>query len=202
MHYSIETILFILAAYLIGSIPFGLILGKIFGKGDIRQQGSGNIGATNALRVGGKKVGILTLLFDGLKGMIIIYAARVFSVDHPGLAVFLAEYCLIAVIIGHCFSIFLGFKGGKGVATLLFSLIIYYYPLAIACASIWIIVYMMSKISSLSSLIMALSMPLIAFILSNKPGYVIGLLCIISAIILIRHHENIKRLIKGEEKKI
>ncbi|MFZ5906323.1 MAG: glycerol-3-phosphate 1-O-acyltransferase PlsY [Nitrospirota bacterium] len=185
-----------LAAFLIGSVPFGIIVAKIRGV-DLKKVGSGNIGATNVLRSIGRWPAVLTLCGDILKGT---------------LAVALAQYCDtgstiegltgIAAILGHNFSVFLGFRGGKGVATSLGVLIIYAPPAALLTLVIWLAAVMLTKYSSLGALISFALLPLnmVLFESGGEGKLLISLL--IAAIIFLRHRENIQRLLKGTERKI
>ena len=179
-------------SYLMGSIPFGLILTKIFLKKDIREIGSGNIGATNALRTGNKLIGYSTLILDVLKAVIPVLYVKIYFPD----AVFISA---LFAFIGHVFPVWLKFKGGKGVATyvgILFSLNIIYGLIFGIC---WLIIFFISKYSSLASLIGSLSIPVYILIfqgLENVFFYVIMFI-----LILFTHRENIKRLKNKEETK-
>ena len=186
-----ELIIIISISYLMGSIPFGLILTKIFLKKDIRKVGSGNIGATNVLRTGNKKIGYLTLILDVLKAVIPILYIKF---NFPEL-MYISS---LTVFIGHVFPLWLKFKGGKGVATyvgILFSInIIYGF---IFCIS-WMLVFFFSKYSSLSSLVASLSIPIYLFF--NKEEQTIFFI-ILFVLIFFTHRENIKRLKNKEESK-
>ena len=178
--------------YLMGSIPFGFILTKIFLKKDIRNIGSGNIGATNALRTGDKLIGYTTLLFDILKAVLpIIYI----KFNFPEL-VYISSLC---VFLGHVFPIWLKFKGGKGVATyvgILFALNIYFSLIFIIS---WLITFVLTKFSSLSSLIATLSIPVYLLIISQFDQIIFFIIMFI--LIFFTHRENIKRLKNKEETK-
>ena len=183
-------ILFI--SYLIGSIPFGFLLTKIFLGKDIREIGSGNIGATNALRTGNKLIGYSTLILDIGKAVILLLIIK-FN---------FSEYLFtssIAVFLGHVFPIWLKFKGGKGVATyvgILFCINIY---LAIIFIIVWFVVFVMSKYSSLASMVASLLVPLSSYFLLNDINYYFYI--ILFLLILITHRENIKRLKNNTESK-
>ena len=183
-------ILFI--SYLIGSIPFGFLLTKIFLKKDIREIGSGNIGATNALRTGNKLIGYSTLILDISKAVILLLIIK-FN---------FSEYLFtssIAVFLGHVFPIWLKFKGGKGVATyvgILFCINIY---LAIIFIIVWLVVFVISKYSSLASMVASLLVPLSSYFLLNDINYYFYI--ILFLLILITHSENIKRLKNNTESK-
>ncbi|NDH69958.1 MAG: glycerol-3-phosphate 1-O-acyltransferase [Proteobacteria bacterium] len=187
-----DYILVIVVAYFLGSIPFGFVLTKIFLKKDIRDIGSGNIGATNALRTGNKAVGFSTLILDVVKAVIPIIFIKY---NFP-------EYIYIAalsVFLGHVFPIWLKFKGGKGVATylgILFSMNIFF---GIVFITSWLIVFFISKFSSLSSLIATLSIPIFIFFFYNQDNIIFFLIMFV--LIFYTHRENIKRLKNKEETK-
>ena len=187
-----ELFIISLLSYLIGSIPFGFLLTKIFLNKDIRNIGSGNIGATNALRTGNKKIGFSTLILDILKAAITI----IFVKFNYSEFIFISSLC---VFLGHVFPIWLKFKGGKGVATyvgILFSINLTYGLIFI---TIWLIVFFIFKYSSLSSIIASLSIPLYLFIFLNSLNLFFFLIMLI--LIFFTHRENIKRLINKEESK-
>jgi len=184
--------LILIISYLIGSIPFGFLLTKIFLKKDIREIGSGNIGATNALRTGNKLIGYSTLVLDIGKAVTLLIIIKLnFS-----------EYLFtssIAVFLGHVFPIWLKFKGGKGVATyvgILFCINIY---LAVIFIIVWFVVFIISKYSSLASMIASLFVPLSSYFLFNDINYYFYI--ILFLLILITHRENIKRLKNNTESK-
>ena len=183
-----------LAAYLLGSVPFGLVMARIFGLGDLRTIGSGNIGATNVLRTGNKLAAALTLVLDAGKGAIAVVIARsAFADDATQLAGF-------AAFLGHCFPIFLGFKGGKGVATFLGTLLALSLPLgALACLT-WLATAALSRLSSLSALIAAILSPVLAVLLARSE---VALLCaVLAALVIFRHRANIERIKSGTEPRI
>ena len=186
-----EVIIIAITSYLVGSIPFGFILTKIFLKKDIRDIGSGNIGATNALRTGNKSLGYGTLLLDVLKAIIpVIYT----KLNYP-------DYIFITsmfVFIGHVFPLWLKFKGGKGVATyvgILFSINLIY---GIVFAGVWFITLLVSKYSSLSSLIASLAIPIYLLFLNNGNLIFFSLMFVL---IIYTHRDNVKRLKNKEESK-
>ena len=184
-------ILFI--SYLIGSIPFGFLLTKIFLKKDIREIGSGNIGATNALRTGNKLIGYSTLILDIGKAVILLLIIKFNFSEY----LFVSS---IAVFLGHVFPIWLKFKGGKGVATyvgILFCVNIY---LAVIFIIVWFVVFVMSKYSSLASMVASLLVPLSSYFLLNDINYYFYIFLFF--LILITHKENIKRLKNNTESKI
>ncbi len=183
-------ILFI--SYLIGSIPFGFLLTKIFLKKDIREIGSGNIGATNALRTGNKLIGYSTLILDISKAVILLLIIKFNFFEY----LFISS---IAVFLGHVFPIWLKFKGGKGVAAyvgILFCINIY---LAIIFIIVWLVVFVISKYSSLASMVASLLVPLSSYFLLNDINYYFYI--ILFLLILITHRENIKRLKNNTESK-
>jgi glycerol-3-phosphate acyltransferase PlsY len=184
-------LLFIVLAYFLGSIPFGLIVGKVAGIGDIRQQGSGNIGATNMLRAGGKKLGIITLILDGLKGFIPVFLAKQYGLEW---AVPLAA---LAAVLGHIFPIWLNFKGGKGVATAIAVYAALLPGLFIFAGFAWVAVFYISRISSLSSIVMMIATSIVAIFFAN--GSVGLAVLVISIIVVYKHKENIIRLMRGQE---
>ena len=184
----------ILGGYLLGSIPFGLLIARASGQGDIRNIGSGNIGATNVLRTGRKDMALLTLLLDASKaGVAVLIFHHIFGFP-------IGLYAGVAALIGHCFPIWLGFKGGKGVATFFGILFAVAWPLGLIAGAIWLVCAFITRISSLSALAAAGIIPIIAFMSGNVP---VALMCAVLAIIIyIRHGENIGRILKGTESKI
>lgn len=179
--------------YLLGSIPFGMVMARVFGLGNLRDVGSGNIGATNVLRTGSKKAAILTLVFDMLKGTIPVLIAAQWGHMAAAVAGF-------GAFIGHCFPIWLKFKGGKGVATFLGAFLGLHWPTFLAMGATWLVVAFVTKISSLSALIAAAAAPIILAVFGANEYVWIA---VPMAILLWwRHSENITRLIKGEESKI
>ncbi len=186
-----DYIIIIIVSYLLGSIPFGLILTKFFLKKDIRNIGSGNIGATNVLRSGNKLIGYLTLLFDILKAVVpVIYI----KFNYPDF-IYISS---LSVFLGHVFPIWLKFKGGKGVATyvgILFSINLFFgFVFGIS----WLLVFLFSKYSSLSSLLASLAVPIYLFITNDEQ---IIFFVILFVLIFYTHRENIKRLKNKEETK-
>lgn len=178
--------------YLLGSIPFGLVITRMAGLGDIRQVGSGNIGATNVLRTGRKDLAAATLLLDSGKGAIAVLIAYALN--------WRPEVAGAAAFLGHCFPVWLKFQGGKGVATFLGTLLALWFPAgAFACAT-WLGAAFLFRFSSLAALIAAASSPLVLFAM-GKPSFALASL-FMTALIFIRHRANIERLLKGEEPKI
>lgn len=187
------SIMAFLFGYLAGSIPFGLLLTKAFGLGDIRKQGSGNIGATNVLRTGNRWLAAATLLADMLKGTIPVLVAAKYGME-PAMIAGLGAF------LGHLFPVWLKFKGGKGVATYIGVLIGLYWPFALLFCAIWLIAAMLFKISSLSALIATATLPLAAAT-TGQQSFVFVIL-LMSLLVFIKHRDNIKRLMSGEEGKI
>ena len=180
-------------SYLMGSIPFGLILTKFFLKKDIRKIGSGNIGATNVFRTGNKNIGYATLVLDILKAIIPVIYVKFYFPDY----IFIASLC---IFLGHVFPIWLIFKGGKGVATyvgILFSIDIYF---GLIFGLTWLITFLFSRFSSLSSLIASLSIPIYLLVLNQYDKVIF--FTIMFVLIFFTHKENIKRLINKTESKI
>ncbi len=197
-------ILIALAAggYLLGSIPFGVLATRMAGLGDIRNVGSGNIGATNVLRTGRKDLALFTLVADGGKGAVAVGLAWLllgrFDVPHSALYAAIAGG---AAFIGHLFPVWLGFKGGKGVATFLGVMLAAAWPVGLLCCATWLIVAKLAKISSLSALTAAALSPLFALLL-HRPAPTIILAALLGALVIVRHHENIRRLTNGTEPRI
>lgn len=194
-----NTILLILFSYLVGSISTGVVLSRLFGKGNLQKEGSKNIGATNVSRLMGKKWGILTLLGDMLKGMIPIWIGWRITGGSGESATIIICFIAFAVFLGHLFPIFLGFRGGKGVATALgiFALLV---PKALLVAiPIFLVIVIAWKYVSLGSVIIAGIFPIILILFNYNKYYMILSLLIAMAVIL-KHKENIKRLVKGVEK--
>ena len=190
-------LLFIVAAYLIGSIPFGYLFSRLFKGIDIREFGSHNIGASNVLRVVGPFPGFLTLFFDIGKGAIVVLLAKKYFPS----SVFLPIITGVCAICGHNFSIFLKGKGGKGVATGFGVLLALAPSVSLLSFLVWLFVVLISRYISLASLIGALAFPLLLWLKKAEPALII-LGIFVFMLVVIRHKENIKRLIKGKESKI
>jgi glycerol-3-phosphate acyltransferase PlsY len=187
-------LLWAMIAYIIGSIPFGLILARVMGLGNLRDIGSGNIGATNVLRTGSKKAAALTLLLDGGKGAVVVLLARAYA-DADA-----AQIAAFAVMIGHCFPVWLKFRGGKGVATFLGLLYALAWPIGIVACLSWLVTALMFRFSSLAALVAAASTMVWAVVLGEPQ---IFMLCaFLTALIFWRHAGNIRRLVDGTEGKI
>ena len=201
---------FYIIIFLIGSIPFGLIISSYWLKLDIRNEGSGNIGMTNVMRVGGKWLGILTFFLDFGKGVFAIILAKLFflrfELNIEEQFIF-QNISAIFVVLGHVFSVFLHFKGGKGISTLFGVLIILHFNIAVIAAVIWATIFKWKNISSLSGITMLSSLPFLFILdpwIKNKPPIwtIFLLFLMLSLLLLFKHKDNFKRLISGQEKKL
>ncbi len=181
-------------AYLLGSIPFGLVMARIMGLGDLREIGSGNIGATNVLRTGNKHAALLTLLLDAGKGAVAVLAAR------AALGEDAAQIAALTSFLGHLYPVWAGFRGGKGVATFLGVLTALSWPLGLAACATWLVAALVTRISSMGALAAAASSPVWA-IVASKFALLI-LIVLLSALVLYRHHANIARIRAGTEPRI
>ncbi|MET0689352.1 MAG: glycerol-3-phosphate 1-O-acyltransferase PlsY [Methyloceanibacter sp.] len=180
--------------YLLGSMPFGLILGKLAGLGDVREVGSGNIGATNVLRAGGKKLAALTLLLDAAKGTAAVLIAARFGGEPAALAAGLGAF------LGHLYPVWLGFRGGKGVATYIGVMLGLYWPAALAFCGVWLLVALVTRYSSLAALAAAAATLAILAALGNWPLATLAL--VFAVLLIVRHRSNIERLLRREETRI
>ena len=187
-------IAWILLGYILGSIPFGLILTHVMGLGNLRELGSGNIGATNVLRTGSKKAAALTLIFDGGKGSFAVFIAHNIAGDAAG------QIAGLWAMLGHCYPVWLQFKGGKGVATLLGVFLALNLQIGLSCCVTWLATVAVMRISSLSALVAVLSV--ILWILIFAQPSLLALSVALIALIFWRHRENIQRLLAGTEPKI
>ncbi len=198
MNIFTEIIILFSISYFVGSIPFGLILTYLWGYGDIRKIGSGNIGATNALRTGNKILAFLVLLLDAFKSLFLIIIFKYFEFSNDS-----TTYLFILLagsIIGHCFPIWLKFKGGKGIATMLGGLIGINFSIGFFVCLIWVIIASITRRSSLSSILSISFLPIVSFIFFGNLEFLLS--CFLLGIVCFRHKENIYRLVKGEEPKI
>ncbi len=188
------TILTAVLAYLLGSVPFGLVITRAMGLGDLRRIGSGNIGATNVLRTGSKPAALATLICDVGKGAFAVLVARQFLGETA------AQMAAVGAFAGHCYPIYLGFKGGKGVATFLGTVLALAWPIGLATCATWLVVATLSRLSSLSALVAAALSPLYALLLGAE-GFAAGL-AVMAVFIFLRHRQNIARLLAGTEPRI
>ncbi len=186
--------LFIPIAYVIGSVSSAIIICRLMGLPDPREQGSGNPGATNVMRFGGKKAAGITLLGDLLKGLIPVYAANMLGVSAELLAL-----TGLAAFLGHLYPVFFSFKGGKGVATSIGVLLGFSWLLGLAFIATWLLVYKVSKISSLSALYASILSPVYAWFITGNI-YLVGASVIMMLFLLYRHKSNIQRLLAGQER--
>lgn len=189
------------AAYLLGSMPFGLLVGRLFGAADVRKAGSGNIGATNVARVAGPLAGILTLLLDAAKGALAVLLAARLTNDS-------ARWMMIAglcALVGHCFPIWLGFRGGKGVATAAGVFLVLCPPAFLGAVILFILVVLYWRFVSLASISAAAAMPLIIYFFwapHHAPPYVVTFGSLAAALLIVyKHDANIQRLVQGDEPK-
>lgn len=186
--------------YLLGSVPFGLILTNLFGDGNLRSIGSGNIGATNVLRTGNKGLAAATLLLDGLKGFVAVWLAmRLFAIPAP-LAGLGAPLAALGAVLGHCFPVWLGFKGGKGVATTLGISLGLGWQLGLVYALVWVAVLAATRFSSAAGMTAVVATPMAA-IFMGRPELV-PVLGLIGALVIWLHRANIARLRAGTEPKV
>ncbi|MBI1650065.1 glycerol-3-phosphate 1-O-acyltransferase PlsY [Hyphomicrobium sulfonivorans] len=188
--------------YLLGSIPFGLLLTRAAGLGDVRKIGSGNIGATNVLRTGNKRLAALTLVLDALKGTAAVLIGRWLAEKsgNANVAEIAPLLAGLAAFLGHIFPVWLGFRGGKGVATFIGVLLGVDWRAALAFCAIWLLVAALTRYSSLSALVAAVAVPVSMFIMGQHSAAILaGLL---SLMLIAKHHANIRRLLAGEEPRI
>lgn len=189
-------ILTLLISYFVGTISGSYIIGNLFLNKDIRKYGSGNAGTTNAMRVLGKKAGVLTFLIDFLKGALVtLIIRRIFGDEFVPLAI-------LGAVIGHDFPFYMKFKGGKGVATTLGALALFNFPLTITCYIVWVLGTVLTKMVSVGSILFFVSIIIVYSFMSNLVMSNILIIDIIALIGIIRHKDNIKRIIAGNENKI
>jgi glycerol-3-phosphate acyltransferase PlsY len=181
-------------AYLLGSVPFGVLIARALGLGDLRRIGSGNIGATNVLRTGNKGAAAATLLLDGAKGAVAVLAARHFAGESAAMLAGLAAF------LGHLYPVWLGFRGGKGVATFLGVMLALAWPVGLAACATWAAVAAAFRFSSLAALAAAASAPL--WLLLLGPHQAVWLALALAALVFLRHRANIARLLEGTEPRI
>ena len=201
---TIPTIVSLLIAYVLGSIPTAVWIGKAFYGVDVREYGSGNAGATNTFRVLGKKAGIPVLLIDALKGYFAVSLVYIFAEEPISEATFVNYQLALGVsaVIGHIFPVFAGFRGGKGIATLLGLMLAVHYQGALLALSIFILVFSITRFVSLGSMVAALSFPfIIVLIYSATVPSLIVFSMFVAILVLITHQKNIERLVRKEESK-
>ncbi|MCX7176366.1 MAG: glycerol-3-phosphate 1-O-acyltransferase PlsY [Proteobacteria bacterium] len=188
--------IFVVMGYLLGSLPFAVIVSRAFGLADPRSYGSGNPGATNVLRSGNKAAAVLTLLGDAAKGWAAVWLAARFGAEEAALATI-----GLAAFLGHVFPLFLGFKGGKGVATAVGVLLGLHWILALAATLTWLLVALVTRYSSLSALVAAVEAPFAAWILTDRADIAVPV-GIMSLMLIWRHAANVRKLLAGTESKI
>jgi len=183
-----------MGGYLLGSIPFGLVLARAMGLGNLREIGSGNIGATNVLRTGNKKAAALTLILDAAKGAVAVLIARAAAGEDA------AQIAALAAMIGHCYPVWLGFRGGKGVATFLGILLALAWPIGIAACAAWLVGALATRTSSIAALVAAASSTFAMVLLGYGQGLILGIA--LTLLVFWRHRGNIIRIKAGTEPKI
>ncbi|MEL6101634.1 MAG: glycerol-3-phosphate 1-O-acyltransferase PlsY [Pseudomonadota bacterium] len=188
-------ILWAVIGYGLGSIPFGLVLARVFGLGNLREIGSGNIGATNVLRTGNKTAAALTLLLDAAKGAAAVLLARAITGHEDAV-----QLAALMAMLGHCFPVWLGFKGGKGVATFLGIMLALHWPVGLVCCGAWLMGALLTRISSMGALFAASSSTFALVFLGMPRAVVLGIL--LTVIVFVRHRENMRRIKAGTEPKI
>lgn len=190
----LHLILWAVIGYGLGSIPFGMILARVMGLGNLREIGSGNIGATNVLRTGSKPAAALTLLLDGGKGAAAVLLARTFAAEDA------VQVAALAAFLGHCFPVWLGFKGGKGVATYLGIWLALAWPVGLACCATWLAGAALTRMSSAAALISAAFSTVWALLLGFGAGAALGVA--LTLLVFWRHKANIQRILAGTEPRI
>ncbi|WP_306152473.1 glycerol-3-phosphate 1-O-acyltransferase PlsY [Roseovarius sp. MMSF_3281] len=187
-------ILWAVIGYLLGSIPFGMVLARLMNLGNLREIGSGNIGATNVLRTGNKAAALGTLILDGGKGAVAVLLARLLAGEDA------AQLAGLMAFVGHCYPVWLRFKGGKGVATFLGLMLALAFPVGALCCLAWLVTAVVSRISSLSAIVAAATSTF--WVVFLGPGAIFLLSAILTLLVFWRHRENIARLREGNEPKI
>lgn len=180
-----------LVSYLIGAIPFGMVMARLMGLGDLRKMGSGNIGATNVMRTGNKLAGVLTFLLDAGKGAIAALVA--WAAIGEGAA----QIAALMAFIGHLYPIYLKFRGGKGVATFIGTTLVLAWPVGLVVCAVWLTIFKLTRYSSLSALVAMAFTPVLAFLLGYNS--MIALFLAMAAMVFYKHRDNISRLISGTE---
>lgn len=187
-------ILWAIIGYLFGSIPFGILLTRMMGLGNLRNIGSGNIGATNVLRTGSKKAAALTLLLDGAKGAVALLLARAYAGEDA------VQITALFAMLGHCYPVWLGFRGGKGVATFLGILLALAWPVGVGCCLLWLAAAAITRISSMGGLAAASGSTVLMILLGYGEALILGIA--LTLILFLRHRENIRRIRDGVEPRI
>ena len=182
-----------LAAYLLGSVPFGLVISRVAGLGDIRQIGSGNIGATNVLRTGSKGAALATVLLDAGKGLVSVLIARAIAGEDA------AQLAGLCAFLGHLYPIWLKFKGGKGVATFLGVLLALSFFVGLFACAAWLVAFLITRISSMSALVASVLTPMAAALMGHADA--VALIIVMAALLIWKHRENMQRLMSGTEPK-
>jgi len=197
-------LLLLLSAFLLGSVPFGLIIGKFWLGIDVRKSGSGNIGMTNVMRVGGKLPGALTFLLDFGKGSLAVWLAQLWLAGETDAPIWQVSLVAVTTVCGHIFSVFLHFKGGKGISTLFGVLAVLNLPVGLGAAAVWLGLFAAKRISSLSALTMLATLPVWFLLIPwfqgipvNWPQF--GMFCALDVLLLYKHRDNIARLRTGQE---
>lgn len=189
------SIIAVVSAYLVGAVPFGLLFARLLTGKDPREHGSKNIGATNAMRTGGKLVGILTLVADIVKGSLPVAIVLIVEAGEE-----LVALVALAAFFGHIFPVYLGFKGGKGVASM-FGVLIPWAPwVAVISFAVWLLVFRISRYVSMASMLAGATLPVAAWLLDGS-FWLVGTGAILGGVMIMRHHANIRRLMAGEEPK-
>ena len=188
-----SAVIWAVLGYLLGSVPFGIVITRALGLGDLRKIGSGNIGATNVLRTGHKGAALATLLLDSGKGAIAVLLARWLGGETA------AVMAGAGALLGHCFPVWLGFKGGKGVATFFGTLLAAAWPVGMAAGAIWLAMFFIFRLSSLAGLTAAALAPILALFVFDRPYPIAVMALVMAVLIFIRHKDNIGRLLRGEE---
>ena len=199
----LQATLVVFASYLLGAVPFGLVLVRLLKGVDLRQVGSGNIGATNAMRVLGKPLGLVAFFLDAGKGFVptLFFAAQAAAFDEilSGLA---ASLCGIAAVLGHCFPVYLGFKGGKGVATACGAVVGVDPMVFVISGTVWIVTLVVTRFVSVASIAMGVAFPIAAAVLDGDQPAFVGSCALLTLLIILRHRMNIARIRDGSETRI
>lgn len=191
---TVQMLIWALVGYGLGSIPFGLILARIMGLGNLRDIGSGNIGATNVLRTGNKKAAALTLVLDGAKGAAAVLITRAYASEDA------VQVAALMAFLGHCYPVWLGFRGGKGVATFLGIWLALAWPVGVACCATWLVSFGLSRISSMGALVAAATSTIWIIVLGAGTTLFLGM--ILTLLVFWRHRANVARLRTGTEPRV